>query len=69
MAVAGLDSVVANVVEDLHDTIDLCVFNVEMLVVDMVEDLPISLVVDLSLRVADMDFMFEDIFVVGCDQL
>ena len=37
--VAGVDSPVSNVIEDLHDTADLYVPNVELLVVDMAEDL------------------------------
>ena len=45
MDVANVDSLVADVVEDLHDTIDLCIPNVDLLV----------------------DFMFEDIVIVGCD--
>ena len=49
------------------DTADLYVPDVELLVVDMVEDLHVSLVADLSLHVADMDFMFEDIVVVSFD--
>ena len=66
--VDGVDSLVANVVEDLHDTTDLYVPDVDLLMVDMVEDLHVSLVVDLSLHNADMDFMLEDIVVNGCDQ-
>ena len=58
MDVAGVDSLVADVVEDLHDTTDLYVPNVELLVVDMVEDLHVSLVENLSLHVSNMDFMF-----------
>ena len=44
--IADVDSLVANVVEDLNDTADLCFPYVDLLV----------------------DFMFEDIVVVGCDQ-
>ena len=35
----------------------------------MAKDLHVSLDVDLSLHIVDMDFMFEDIVVAGCDQL
>ena len=63
----GVDSLVVDVVEDLHDTADLYVPDVELLVVDMAKDSNVSLVADLSLHVADMDFMFEDIFVASCD--
>ena len=69
MDVAGVDSLVVDVVEDLHDTTDLYVSDVDLLVVDMVEDLHVAPIVDLSLHVGDMDFMFEDIVVVGSDQL
>ena len=64
-----MDSLVADVVEDLHDTTDLYVPDVDLLMVDMAEDLHVSLVADLSLHVANMDFMFEDIVVSSCDQL
>ena len=43
MVVASVDSIVADVIEDLHDTVDLYVPDVELLVVNMAEDLPISL--------------------------
>ena len=69
MDVVGVDSLVVDVVEDLHDTMDLYVPNVELLVVDMAKELHVSLDADLSLHVANMDFMFEDIVVVGCDEL
>ena len=69
MDVAGVDSLVADVVEDLHDTANLYVFDVELLVVDIAKKLRVSLDVDLSLHVVDMDFISEDIVVVGCDQL
>jgi hypothetical protein len=61
MDVAGVDSLVVDVVEDLHDTADLYVPDVDLLVVGMVEDLHVSPIVDLSLHVADVDFMFDDI--------
>ena len=67
--VVGVDSLVADVVEDLHDTTNVYVPNVDLLVVEMAEDLHNFLVMDLSLHVVDMDFMFEDIVVAGCDQL
>ena len=69
MAIAGVDLLVANVVEDLHASSDLYVPDVELLVVDMVEDLHVSLDANLSVHVADVDFMFEDIVIAGCDQL
>lgn len=69
MDVASVDSVVVDVVEDLHDTTDLYVPDVNLLVVDMVEDFNVAPIVDLSLHVGDMDFMFEDIVVVGSDPL
>ena len=68
MVVASVDSLVADVVEDLHDTADLYVSDVELLVVDMAKDLHVSLDVDLSLHGVDMDFMFKNIVVIGCDQ-
>ena len=57
---------VTNVVEDLHDTTDLYVPDFPM--VDLVEDLHVSLFVNLSLHV-DIDFMFEDVIMYGFDQL
>lgn len=69
MDVAGVDSLVVDVVEDLHDTTDLYVPDVDLLVVDMVKDLHVAPIMDLSLHVGDMDFMFEDIVFVGSDQL
>ena len=67
MVVIGIDSLVIDVVEDLHDTADLYVPDVELLLVDMAKDLHVSLDTDLSLHVADMDFVFVDIVVAGCD--
>ena len=69
MAITSVDSPIVDVLADLHDIADFYVPDVELLVVDMAEDLLVSLVADLSLRVADMDFMFDNIVVVGCDQL
>ena len=48
MDVSGVDSLVADVVEDLHDTADLYVHDVELLVVDMVEGLHVSHVANSS---------------------
>ena len=42
MAVAGVDSLVVDVVEDLHDTIDMCVADVDLLVDFMFEDIVIA---------------------------
>ena len=60
MDIAGAYLLVADVVEDLHDTADLYVLDVELLVVDMAEDLHVSLVKNLSLHVVDMDFASVD---------
>ena len=69
MDVADVDSLVVDVVEDLHDTADLYVPYVELLLVDMAKDLHVSLDADLILHVVDMDFMFKGIVDAGCDQL
>ena len=60
MAISSVDSLVANVVKDLHDIVDMYVPDVELLVVDMAEDLHVSLVADLSLHITEMNFIFED---------
>lgn len=75
--VAGMDSLVADLVLDLHDTVDLYIPDLHMF--DMAEDLHVLLMGDLNLHVSDlvlelhdvanMEYMFEDIVVVGCDQL
>ena len=67
MVVSSVNSLVTNVIEDLYDIADLYVPDVELLVVDMVEDLHVSLVANLRLHVANMDFLFEDIVFDGCD--
>ena len=69
MDVAGVDSLVVDVVEDLHDTADLYVSDVELLVVDIAKGLHVSLDENLSLHFVDMDFMSKDIVVAGCDQI
>lgn len=73
--VIGVDLLVASVVEDLHDTMDLHIPNLPM--VDIDEDLQIPLSVDLGLHVVelvlelhdvdDMDFTFENIYITSCD--
>ena len=42
MAIASVDSLVANVIEDLHDIVDVCILDVDLLVDYMFEDIVIS---------------------------
>ena len=42
MDVDSVDSLVVDVVEDLHDTIDLCVLDVDLLVDFMFEDIVVA---------------------------
>lgn len=62
-----MDSLVADVVEDLHDTRDLYVLDLPM--VDLAEDLHVSPIMDLKSNVVDMDFIFEDAMMACCNQL
>ena len=75
--VTGVDSLCFDVFEQLRYIVDLYVL--DFLLVDMAEDLHVSLILDLSLCVVDlarelpyvanMGFVFKDIIVGGCDQL
>lgn len=53
--VGGVDSLVLDVGEGLHDTVDLDLYllDVDPLVIDMAKDLHVSLIVDLSLHVSN----------------
>lgn len=64
---------------DVSNNVQLDVAGVDSLVANVAKDLHVALIVDLGLHVADlalklhdlvgMNFMLEDIVVVGCDQL